>query len=692
MSIRFFQNKILNVFLLTISTIFLWSFAYGKTSKLAWLTPVTYSGDSIFVLAISKAYMDSEITQFSSKLVSKLGAPYGANWNDYPFSEDILFQTIGSIAKLFGLFPASNIALLLAHILAGLSFWYVGTKLKYKQEITLVLSILFAFSNFIFFRNLPHITISFYFHVPLIILLFFKNISSSRSLPNREYTVFGVLVSILTGILNPYFLWMQVQLLAISIIFLTVRKRYDRAFYPCLFLLVTIAFAIFVNLDSQLYSFENGKNPNAIQRNLSGLEIYSLKLPDLFLPPPQHRLKEWANFSQENYYQLILNKGEQGSPYLGLIAIFSFGLLFTVSIFRFFQNRFKLIPVHFWTINYILLYSMTGGIGLLFGSFGLILFRSGNRYSIFILTLLLLYIARELSRKISNKLSYPICILLLVLGIWDQFPPRQKDIQIQNISQIVSSDAKFAEVLEAKLPKDAMVFQLPILEFPESPPIHKLQDYDHFRLYLHSKNLKYSYGTNKGRPKEEWQKIVSVLEPAQMIRKLEEFGFSVILISKKGFIDEGKKIATSIERLQKRKLSENDEFVAFQLNPSDEPILPDYPIFSTGWSLDEGKLRWSNASKAEILFTGPKNLNSKIQFSLFSVISRKVSISINGQLFQTIDLEPGMIETSIRLDDVRIDPKGATLSIETPTNPSRPGNGDSRKLSFGIKNLKLIQE
>jgi phosphoglycerol transferase len=109
-----------------------------------------------------------------------------------------------------------------------------------------------------------------------------------------------------------------------------------------------------------------------------------------------------------------------------------------------------------------------------------------------------------------------------------------------------------------------MVFQMPVMEFPESPA-PGVPPYDHFRPYLYSKNLRYSFGSMKGRDREKWQPELqakffegaTVDQQAGMIRvnpgnaraaiaELERLGFSAIYINRNGFPDRGKGIEEAL--------------------------------------------------------------------------------------------------------------------------------------------------
>ncbi|MFM8436472.1 MAG: hypothetical protein ACKOBP_14245, partial [Planctomycetia bacterium] len=98
----------------------------------------------------------------------------------------------------------------------------------------------------------------------------------------------------------------------------------------------------------------------------------------------------------------------------------------------------------------------------------------------------------------------------------------------------------------------------PVMEFPESP-LPGVPSYDHFRPYLFSKNLRFSYGSMKGRERERWQPAVQgkLFEGATLDQKagiirvneanakaavdeLKRLGFSAIYVNRNGFPDRGK--------------------------------------------------------------------------------------------------------------------------------------------------------
>ena len=676
---------------LSLTVILVWCWVYGRMSWLAWQTPLSYSGDVWLGLGFAKAFMDGDIFPVMYKSVAQLGAPFSANWNDYLISEELIFATIGWLGKVTGLFLAANVLLLLAHLLAALSFWFVGRELKYRAEFVFAGSILFAFSHYIFARGLGHLVLSYYWHLPLILLVSWWTYSSQLIAIYSRKWIITIAVAIITGLLNPYYTWMFLQFIGFSFLLHFVRKQYELMKLPLLLIVVTAVSFVVMNADTFSYSWLHGKNIEAVNRNLAALEVYGLKIPELVFPPAYHAWKRWAEFGQSHYFAPTLIKGEMGSPYLGLVGLVGFAWLAGLALYRLLQGKAQGIPVHAWQTLWILLYSLIGGINLLLGSFGLILFRGTNRYSIVILTLVLLFLVRQLSRNCPEKWILPVAFCITALGLWDQLPPRVTSAQIQQVSERVQADRDFAKSLESKLSKGAMVFQLPVAAFPEIPPIVQMADYEHFRPYLFTQNLHYSYGTNKGRGDADWQVRVAKLPPPEMIRKLESHGFGAIMINRKGYLDAGKSLIDSLTADGKLVITENKDLVAFRLQPSILPVaIESEPVFALGWSVDEGTHRWSESSHTKIMFTNNDKLPRSfvLGFKLAALTPRIVRVSFNGVNVGVIDMAIPGREVQFPLTRIMLVPGINTLSFDTDTNPVSPNTGDNRMLSFKISDFQ----
>src|SRR5436190_13363149 len=142
---------------LLVTIVVIWLSTQGKWSPSSWKYPVGYTGDSLYELGIIRAASHGWYLPLRWKIVPTLGAPHGASWNDYPHTEDFHYATFGFLAALFGLMPAANLALLIAYVLNGASFYIACRLLRYRQVWSFVGAIVFAFSHYAASRGLIHL-------------------------------------------------------------------------------------------------------------------------------------------------------------------------------------------------------------------------------------------------------------------------------------------------------------------------------------------------------------------------------------------------------------------------------------------------------------------------------------------------------------------------------------------------------
>jgi len=81
-----------------------------------------------------------------------------------------------------------------------------------------------------------------------------------------------------------------------------------------------------------------------------------------------------------------------------------------------------------------------------------------------------------------------------------------------------------------------MVFQLPPIEFPEDL---SRAGYNHFRLYLFSQHLRFSFGSMKGRTRDEWVTSLGNVSAAEAIAILKRYGFAAIYVDRAQYQDRG---------------------------------------------------------------------------------------------------------------------------------------------------------
>lgn len=555
----------------------LWTAYHRLWTEESWKIPISYQGDALWGLATAKAIASGDIKPFLGKQPQSLGAPFGANWSDYPSVEEGLIAVWGLLADALGLFAGSNIIVLLAHVLAALAFYFVCRELAYDRIFSMAGAILFAFSHYAFFRGLPHLTLTYYWHIPWGLLVAYWCLRGDDFALDRRKLLLALFTAIAFGGQNPYYSGMFFQMLGGSALLRLIRTRSWRStVVPIILGAVTLATFLLMNADTFYYRLVHGPNPAAVVRRYGEVELFALKPIELFLPR-WHSVTALQDWARRSYYEQSWLIGEGGSPYLGIIGISALVALLALVVKRVASDAPRRLPLHFWAILWFAAFSIPGGVNGLLGSTGMILFRSSNRYSIFVFAVLLLYLVRELSRWTARwhpTLRLGSAALLVGIGFYDQVPPRAWQQSAEITQRELGIDKRVVRWLETALPKSAMVFQLPVCDFPEGGSVVVLDSSELFRPYLHARSLRFSFGSGKGRPRERWQKETEQLRPLEMIQQLERYGFAAILIHRRGYVDGGAALEEALQAHGAEFLGRAPGYVALRLHPTTPAALP----------------------------------------------------------------------------------------------------------------------
>lgn len=672
----------------------LWCSAYNRWTREAWRTPISYGGDAIAEMAWVKLLATGEMMPIVPKTPASLGAPFVANWNDYPTMEEGIFVWWAVFVRACGLFPGANLVLLSAHLLAAASFYFVCRTLRYHRAWSIMGALLFSMSYFAFMRNLEHLVITFYWHVPLGLLVAWWCVSGAVTVPSRKLW-FCIAVAVLHGIQNPYYTGIFLQFLALAALVCLVRRDNWRVIaLPLLLIGVVLAAFVLMNVDTLYSRLSMGPNNLTLTREYAGVEKYALRPVELILPYV-HRFAALQNWTNRVYYLQTMFQGEKGAPYLGIVGIVALAGLIWVSFSALVRRELRGIPMHFGGVGWVLAFSVVGGLNGLLALFGLVLFRGSNRYSIVILALVLLFLVRELSRLTRRWHWFPIAAsatLILLLGLWDQipFPPSKREIH--DVHEEVASDARLVSKMESRLPSRAMVFQLPVCDYPEVPSVLGMMDYEHFRPYLHSRALRFSYGSQKGRTRERWQAEALQFGLPRFVQTLESYGFSAVLINKKAYGDRAASLVSGLQSAGRSEvLAESNDLVGILLQPVAQPRLP--PEFDQKWRKLEGteaeSWRWGQGDAKLILYNPGRHPKTvRLAFSLDSIEPLRLDIYVRRvRLYGTYinrarPMDPVEIAVSLR-------PGRNELTFQPGRAVASPGKTDPRKVPFSIRNFEL---
>lgn len=580
------RGELVRAFTLALLLVLLWCISYNRWNVESWRTPLAYlsdpeKGDVLFSDAWVKAARDGHVSPLFFTNIPELGAPFVANWDDFPTTEKLLVIFTGLLAKVIGIFAALNFTFMAGHVLAALAFYAACRLLNCAWSWAFAGALVFAFARYAFAQGIHHFTVAYYWHVPLCLVVC-RWILSGEGIGFRDRRfVFALAVAFVTGMQNVYYTNLFAQFVLFGGLVQAWRRGW-RAALPAAAVIGTAATAfLLMNLNTFFYHFVHGPNPGAVDRAYKWMEMYGLKIVDLVVPPPEHRLPLFAEWGAQHLKEIILPPGEQPpTGYIGLAGLAALAWLAVVSFRKLVKEPGAKLPLETWQILWILLYAGIGGLNCVVGSLGFMLFRATTRYSIFILCIVLMAAAKRLSEMKfkSPYASHGLALIAAALALWDQLPPQVSTEEIEKTAKAVASDRHFTERMEQQLPPNAMVFQIPIMEFPESPA-PGVGSYDHFRPYLYSHRLRFSFGSDKGRPREKWQQQLAGLSLGEVISRLESFGFSAIYVNRNGFSDKGEGLVKAFKEAGRGDMieSEKGDLLCVFLKPSQYPILPATP-------------------------------------------------------------------------------------------------------------------
>jgi hypothetical protein len=535
--------------------------------------PFEYSGDAIPTGAHFKTVIEEGWYEYQPRL----GAPAGQLYNDFPTADNLHLIA----AKVLGLFTSDWAVALNSYFLLGFVFaalgavWFLRTCLV-SRPLTAALATLFAIAPYHFARGESHLWLASYFAIPLglglLVLMFRRERLWARGSaanpvlawvfsPATRTTVWIALLATSSSYYAVFFL----ILLAFTGVVLLIRDRNWRTFGAAVAAGVATVVVMLVNMLPDLaFGWQNGANAGGLARSRSEAEIYALKLSQLLLPWPEHRV-DFLRQIRERYdaiYPLVSER-----PALGIIAACGLIAAFIFLAVNGLLKRAGTITAPRWSIVAALssltfvafLFASVGGLAT-FISFFTASLRGWNRMSIVIamlslavvgllLDLLIGYLAARRSWKAAahTAAAIVVSVALLVVGYIDQTPERPAERYAQTKVQF-AADRDWFESVESSLEPSSMVLLLPYIPYPESANSAGFLAAEQLVGYLQTNEIRWSNGGIKGRPTADWPGQLSSYPTHQLVDLAATAGFSGIVIQRDALLDHGAELETVISQ------------------------------------------------------------------------------------------------------------------------------------------------
>lgn len=688
--------------------------------------PFAYSGDANSHGMLFKAVLDHGWYERNPDLA----APFGQRFNDFPMPDNLHLAA----AKVLGFASDNYAAVLNIYFLAGFGLAAAFATLALRvlgisRAVSLVLGILYAFAPYHFIRGEAQLFLASYYAVPLGVLVALGAAGHAELFPTRKgvagvrrYVTWTgaatIAMCILVGSSSAYYGAFAVILVAVVVVGHAVASRDRKALVVGAVVAGAITLTVGANVAPDLlWARSHGSNTEAVFRAPGDTETYSLKLTQLLLPSPYHRVDAAAALTQRYLREFPI----PSEPHpLGAVA--SFGVVYllgigAVTLLRGGDPPADRLPLHLSVLTIAsLLAAMTGGLASLFELVFIPILRGWNRMAIFIAFLGLIAVGLLLDRLRVRWLARQpivfggILLLLLALGLADQ-TSRAFVPDYAGTAAAYRSDAEFVRDIERTLDDRSMVFQLPYVEFPEAGPTFDMVDYDHFRGYLHSDDLRWSYGGMKGRIEADWAETVATAEPSVALPQLAAVGFEGVYVDRAGYADRGAVVEAGISEVLGKPpiVSKNGRLAFFDLRefrrgllaarPAEdvarlrrEALVPVRFAFGSGFYGLEGTgattWRWGGSEMTiDIDNTGDEVREVDIEFSAATGGPGPATLSVTLPGGETVDRTVGPPPTPVRLR-TEVPPGPSRLVLRTDAAAARQAN-DPRDLRLQVLNFRL---
>ena len=691
--------------------------------------PLRYEGDGLFNAMYVKSVLEEGWPLAWNR---HLAAPFGAAHFDFPGAEAANIALI----HLLGLFAGdwasvANAHLVLGYFLVAIAAYWVGGRLGMALPWRLLGALLFTFLPVHGMRP-NHLLLASYFAVPLSVWLAWT-VWSAHQAPHwageRKATVACALIVGTSGV---YYAFFCCYLAVVAMLAGAAQRPWRPALLRGSFIIALVAGAVTLQiLPTMVYKAVHGPNPEVATRTISESEAFALKVTQLVLPRRDHRLGAAAALNDRYYLGLgahLDSLTETATASLG--AIGTLGFLFLLwHVLRRLHGWVQSAPLLDGLAAFnatLLLLGTVGGFGTLFALLVSPLVRAYNRVSVVIafvaicavMLVLDRYFARIAAQRSPAGLPLPlhraalawICaLLLLAAGIFDQTSRRD----LQHVDLSFTSDRDFVRDLEAALPARAMVYQMPFQSFPEAPRQFNLSPYGPARGYLHSKDLRWSFGHMRGREGHRWLETVSRLPLARQLEVAAQSGFEAVMVDRRGLRDRGKALEGQLANHLGAPMASSADgmLVAYRMpRKGDRPVpfaelappferwtasIPEVPAEIaklSGFSGAEAWGRWTQGPVARIELGRPLPtefvLEIRTRFAMRPNVDVPIAVSVgNVERSFTVGAAPTNVELPFRLQR----PESVIeIRIPHPVSPRQLGLGeDRRELGVGIESLAI---
>lgn len=521
----------------------------GVVSLLAgWVTvgradisvPWDQSGDNLFMVAFTKTLAAHPWAWENPQL----GLPAALDFRVMPVSDTAHIAVLKLFTLLgMGPFTAINAYFLVSFGLIGATAAWVLQRTGLRGPMALLGGLLYALLPYHCWRGTLHLFLGAYYNVPVYVFLMLACLGmlDKRQSPTPRT---ALILSFAMAAWGGYYAFFFCYLLAFAV---GVQALARRSWQPVWLgkLVAATAVGLVVNVAPAIWFRLSTTDPGKMVRPLQDTEVYALKFVQMLLPLMGHRT-EWLAKQAMRYNRQAPMVNENQSASLGLVMSVVCLVVLVAGCVAVWSDKHQNHPAWSRVRQLALvaasafLFATLGGVSAIQGFFISPFIRSSNRMSVFIAFFILVIagwlvqIANESRAQSDGRkaLAWALGILCAGIAIWDTadvdyFPQREAS------AAMYKHDVAFFSTLQSQVAPHARVFQVPFVRFPEGGL--GTPDYYHFRPYLHTEGLQWSFGTLTGSQAESWNVQTAAMvsrDPQGFVQRLRQAGFTGVLLAR----------------------------------------------------------------------------------------------------------------------------------------------------------------
>lgn len=585
--------------------------------------PFEYASDALYTLSAAKAIAQHHLPWLNPNL----GAPFGANWLDFPVfnSIDSLFLVVLTLVTGFPGLMVNSLWLTATVVTSATACWGFR-RLGLRTEIAIAFGAVYALQPFTFVRGITHLNLLFY-AVPLLATGAIELASGRfRGKEHRRYLWIGVL---LQGFGYAYDAFFGCFTLLTAAVWAYLARKSRRELGFGVAAVAALAGAAFINLSpSLIYVAKRGANPGLQYKNIAESEVYALKLRQLFTPIPDNPYPPLHAVERRIREAHFLGETENATSRLGTVGSVGLLYLFGVALTACFGTTVS--PVAGASAGLAvasMLLATTGGFGALFNVFISPDIRAYNRIVVFISFFALAGLGDWLTRvsreRISRLWAGVACVTLALFAAYDQAVVTRY-LDYSGRGKAFNGDREYVARIETMIPAGGSVFELPFRDFPLDVPHLQMNVYEEAAPYIHSRGSRWSWGAMSER-EGQWNEETAAIPVPRMLARLKQQGFAAVWLDRAGYRPEESPEAALTAALGAPFNSRDGQIGLFLMRnyapPPDSAAEPDpfFVFYSTGFYPIEtaGSERWRWCGRVgRIDFSNPSGHVRTMQFSM----------------------------------------------------------------------------